>query len=655
MRVLSIFLILFYIGFAYATPAQSHSYIPRAVLFTPPEVLAIKISPDSKYLAYVKAEPSGVMNLFLYANNSNQPGKVLKQLTHFDSPEIYRFFWAGDSKNIVFLKDSNGTKSTQLYSVNIESGHLKDYTKNFQHISAKIFGISGSKIAIGINDRNPSYHDIYLLGTQKGTLIKTFNNDRYSRFTFDENLKLIFKEEVHNDGSIDVYHDNTLYLHFSPDDAFHSKIVSVRGSTCYYLDSRNSDTTWFKSVDLLTKKEMKLAHDSKSDINDIIFVDGYPVMYSTTWLKKDWHSLVSGKVASLSNKLDSNFEVTNQNNDYWIIRVDDAKRIGASFYLYNQKNEQLKPLSIAKTHPHLGEMIPFEFKTRDGLTLTAYITLPPGTKSLESIKKPFPLIVFPHGGPFQARDSEGYHPDDQWLSSRGYVVLSVNFRLSSGLGKNLVCAGNHEWGRKAQFDLIDAVQWCINKGITTKSQVGIVGGSYGGYATLAALAFTPKVFAVGVSIAGPSSLITVMKKIPNYWDFPSYPLSDSEVFFTKGAFIRSMGGNPDTPVGAQFLASRSPLNFSSNIQRPLLLVQGDHDPIINKDEPQQIFNKLKKLHKKVTLISFSDEGHQFTRYANIDVSLAYIEKWLHDGLGGSFEPVNPTLLRQSTIRSQVAQ
>jgi dipeptidyl aminopeptidase/acylaminoacyl peptidase len=655
MRVLSIFLILFYTGFANATPAQSHSYIPRAVLFTPPEVLAIKISPDSKYLAYVKAEPSGVMNLFLYANNQNQPIKLLKQLTHFDTPEIYRFFWAGDSKNIVFLKDSSGTKSTHLYSVNIESGDLKDYSKNFQHGSAKIFGISGSKIAVGINDRNPSYHDIYLLDTQIGTLIKTFNNDRFSRFTFDENLKLIFKEEIHNDGSIDVYHDNTVYLHFSPDDAFHSKIVSVRGSTCYYLDSRNSDTTWFKSVDLLTRKEMKLAHDAKSDINDIIFADGYPVMYSTTWLKKDWHSLVSGKFTSLSNKLGSNFEVANQNNDYWIIRVDDAKRIGASFYLYNQKNEQLKPLSIAKTHPNLGEMIPFEFKTRDGLILTAYITLPPGTKSLELIKKPLPLIVFPHGGPFQARDSEGYHPDDQWLSSRGYVVLSVNFRLSSGLGKNLVCAGNHEWGQKAQFDLIDGVQWCINKGITTKSQVGIVGGSYGGYATLAALAFTPKVFAVGVSIAGPSSLIKVMKKIPNYWDFPSYPLSDSEVFFTKGAFIRSMGGNPDTPEGAQFLASRSPLNFSSNIQRPLLLVQGDHDPIINKEEPQQIFNKLKKLHKKVTLISFADEGHQFTRYANIDVSLAYIEKWLHDVLGGSFEPVNSELLKQSTIRSQVAQ
>jgi dipeptidyl aminopeptidase/acylaminoacyl peptidase len=288
----------------------------------------------------------------------------------------------------------------------------------------------------------------------------------------------------------------------------------------------------------------------------------------------------------------------------------------------------------------LSEPIPFEFKARDGLKLTGYITLPPGIKSLDSIQKPLPLIVFPHGGPFQVRDSWTYDSHAQWLASRGYAVLAVNFRLSSGLGKNLVCAGNGEWGRKALFDLIDGVHWCIKKGITTKNQIGIMGGSYGGYATLAALAFTPKEFAVGVSISGPSSLWTVMKKVPNYWDFPSFPLADSELFFTKGAFIKSMGGNPDTSNGSQFLASRSPLNFSSNIERPLLLIQGNNDPIVTKDESSQIFNKLKQLHRKVSLISFSDEGHQFRHYANIDASLAYAEKWLHDVLGGSFEPMN---------------
>lgn len=639
-------------GVALAATQPSSSYVPRSTLFAPPEIMAIKISPDAKYLAYVKAEPSGVMNLYLCATNECQHSKSLQQLTHFTTPEIYRFFWTEDSKHIIFLQDTNGSKSYQLYSINIESGELKNHTKDFKGITAKIFKVKGNKVAVGINDRNPNYHDIFILDTSNDSLTKIFENDRFYRFTFDDNLKIAFKEEVHDDGSIDVYKGDKVFINFFPEDAFHSKILTVQNATLYLVDTRNSDTTWLKSVDLATGKVTKLAHNPKSDINDIVFVDGRPFMYSTTWLKKEWHSLGSGNFDFLQKKLGTAFEVVSQSKNLWIIRAYDSKRIGASFYLYNRERKSLAPLFIAKTHPQLAEMIPFEFAARDGLTLTAYLTLPHQIKSLASIKHPIPLIVFPHGGPFQARDTWGYHPYAQWLASRGYAVLTVNFRLSSGLGKKLVNAGNGEWGRKAQFDLIDGVKWCIEKGITTQSQVGIMGGSYGGYASLAALAFTPKEFAVGVSIVGPSSLKTVMQKVPMYWDFPSYPLSDSELLFTKGTFMKSMGGNPDTLEGQQFLASRSPLNFSYQIERPLLLIQGDNDPIVNKEESQQIFNELKRFQKKARLLSFSDEGHQFRRYANIDVYLAYAEKWLHDVLGGSFEPVNPTLMKESSVTVQ---
>ncbi len=628
------------------------TYIPRAELFVPSEVLGVKISPDAKYLAYVKADPSGVMNLYVCATNEYHSDNSLKQITHFTTPEIYRFFWTDDSKNIVFLKDMNGSKSQQLYSINIKSEELENHTKSFKGISAKVFKVSGAKVAVGINDRNPNYHDIFILDINKGTLTKIFKNDQFSNFIFDDNLKIVFREEVYDNGAIDIYKDKSVYMHFSPEDAFHSRIIKVQGSTLYYVDSRNSDTTWLKSVDLTTGKEIKLANNSKSDIGDIVFIDVYPSMYSTTWLKKEWHSLNLENLNFLQKKLGPSFEVTSQSKKYWIIRSCDNKRLGVSFYLYNRGKEQLIPLFIAKTHPLVAETIPFEFKARDGLKLTAYLTLPPMTKEGAAQKKPFPLIVFPHGGPFQARDSLDYSPYTQWLASRGYAVLTVNFRSSSGLGKNLVNAGNCEWGKKSLFDLIDGVQWCIDRGITTKAKVGIMGGSYGGYATLAALAFTPKEFAVGVSIAGPSSLITVMQKIPKYWDFPSYPVSDSELFFTKGAFIKSMGGNPNTSEGRSFLASRSPLNFSNQIERPLLLIQGDNDPIITKQESQQIFDKLKQLHRKARLISFSDEGHQFRLYPNIDASLAYSEKWLHDVLGGSFEPINTKLIKKSSATIQ---
>lgn len=638
-------------GITLSVAQSNNPYIPRATLFTPPELIAIKISPDSKHLAYVKAETSGVMNLYIGATKHDQ-SNTLRQLTRFTTPEIYRFFWTDDSKNIVFLQDTNGSKAYQLYSVNIESGKLINHTQDFTGVTAKIFKVSGHRVAVGINDRNPRYHDIFILDTNDNSLTKIFENDRFARFTFDDNLNIVFKEEVHDDGSIDIYKDDAVYMSFSPEDAFHSRIIALQNSTLYYMDSRESDTTWFKSVDLTTEKETKLAHDSKSDINEVVFVDGSPFMYSTTWLEKEWHPFGTGNFDVLQEKIGTDFEITSQSKKFWIIRAYRPKQIGASFYLYNLETKALTPLSIPKTDNQLAKMIPFEFKTRDGLTLTAYITLPNQMDSLDSVKIPVPLIVFPHGGPFQARDSLTYNPYIQWLASRGYAVLSVNFRLSSGLGKNLVNAGNGEWGRKALFDLIDGVRWCIDKGITTEKQVGIMGGSYGGYATLAGLAFTPKEFAVGVSIVGPSSLITVMQKVPNYWDFPSYPLSDSEMFFTKGAFIKSMGGNPDTAEGQQFLASRSPLNFAHQIEKPLLLIQGDNDPIVTKEESQQIFNALKQSQKKVCLLSFSDEGHQFKRYANIDVYLAYTEQWLHDVLGGLVEPVNPSLIKESSVTIQ---
>lgn len=636
-------------GIVLSTAQSTPSYIPRTTLFTPPEVLAIKISPDTKFLAYVMGEPSGVMNLYICPIDVCQDKHSLKKITHFTRPEIYRFFWTGDSKHIVFLQDETGSKSYHIYSVDIDSEQLTHHTQNFKNITAKIFSVSGDKVAVGINDRNPYYHDIYILDINTGTLIKIFENDHYSRFIFDENLNIVLKEKVHEDGSIDIYRNDRVYFHFSPEDAFHSHMLNIQNSVLYYVASTDSDTTWLKSIDLVTGEKANLAHNAKSDIGDLVFIDGLPAMYSSAWLKKEWHRLGAENFDVLQQKLGTSFEIISQSADLWVIRSTEPTRIGASFYLYNRNNEQIESLYLAKTDPLLADMIPFEFKTRDGLTLTAYITLPHQIQSIDEIKKPIPLIVFPHGGPFQARDTWSYNPYHQWLASRGYAVLSVNFRSSSGLGKKLVNAGNGEMGRKALLDLIDGVQWCIDHGITSKRQVGIMGASYGGYQTLAGLAFTPQVFAVGVDIVGPSSLLTVMQHIPQYWDFPSYPLSDTELLFTRGAFIKSMNADPADPVGRQLLENRSPLNFTSQFKSPVLIIQGDQDPIVTRQESLQIFSALKKLKKNTLLLTFSDEGHQFRRYANIDVFLAYAEKWLHDSLGGEYEPMDPSLMKESSV------
>lgn len=625
------------------------SYIPRSVLFAPADVLSIKISPDSKYLAVVKADPSGVMNLYVGPRDEFSNSASLEQMTHFTDPEIYRFFWSGDSKHIVFLKDTGGSKIYQLYTVNIGDGTLINHTADFQNTSAKIFSISGSKIAVGLNNRNPQYHDVYHLDLAQNTLTKVFENNEFSRFVFDNHLTPVFKEKVHPDGALDMYKGDELFMGFSAEDAFHSRLVSLQDGILYFLDTRDSDMTSLKSYDLSTQKETTIAHDPQSDMGEILFLNGRPAMYATTYVKKKWHSLGCEDFKDIEKEIGTSFEIISQSTDYWILRATEPKQIGASFYLYDIARKQLSPLHLAETDSRLRDMIPFTFRARDGLELTAYLTLPHPGASLDDPKHAAPLIVFPHGGPFQCRDVWSYNPYHQWLASRGYAVLSVNFRLSSGLGKNLVNAGNGEWGRKAQHDLLDAVEWCVKRGITTKDKVGIMSASYGGYATLAGLAFTPNDFAVGVDIVGPSSLITVMEKVPPYWDFPPYSLSDKEWFFTRGAFLKSMGGSPEDAEGREFLKSRSPLHHAHQIESPLLIIQGDNDPIVTKEESHQIFRELKRLGKKVSLLSFPDEGHQFRRYANVDVYLGHAEKWLHDVLGGAYEPLNPDLLKESSI------
>lgn len=633
-----------------STPHSSvPSYIPRSVLFAPADILAIKISPDSTQLAIVKADSSGVMNLYVCPPHEFQNPASLKQITHFTTPEIYRFFWMDNSKHLVFLKDTAGSKTYQLYTVNSEDGTLINHTAPFQKTSAKIFKINGQKVAVGLNVRTPEYHDIYVLDVEDGTLIQTFENNGFSRFLFDEALTPVFKEKVSREGGLQIWKQNRLFMEFSPEDAFHSRLMTLEKDTLYFLDTRHSDTTVLKSLDLQTQKETTIAHDPKSDIEEIVFLKGRPVLYATTWLKKKWHSLGFKGLKEIQEKIGHSFEIISQSQDCWILRSTEPKRIGASFYLYNRVQNTLHPLYMAPTHPHLKDMIPFEFKARDGLELMGYLTLPDSPASLQDAKGPHPLIVLPHGGPFQRRDVWTYNPYHQWLASRGYGVLSLNFRLSSGLGKKLVNAGNGEWGRKAQHDILDGIDWCIQQGLTTKDQVGIMGASYGGYATLAGLAFTPKVFAVGIDIVGPSSLVTVMDKAPPYWDFPAYPLSDHELFFTRGAFLKSMGGSPDNREGRDFLESRSPLHYAHQIEAPLLMIHGDNDPIVRKEESQHLFTALQKLGQKTMLLSFPDEGHQFRRYANIDVYLAYAEKWLHDVLGGRFEPLDQKLLKESSL------
>lgn len=234
------------------------------------------------------------------------------------------------------------------------------------------------------------------------------------------------------------------------------------------------------------------------------------------------------------------------------------------------------------------------------------------------------------------------------LASCGYAVLSVNFRLSSGFGKEFVNAGNGEWGGKAHLDVIDAVEACIAKGIANRKRLAVFGGSYGGYESLASLTFTPDYFTCCVAICGPSNLKTVLDHVPQFWEFTVKPLSDKLMFFTKKAFVMSMGGDPDEEEGVKYLEKCSPLNHLEGIQAPLLLIHGQNDHIVGESESKQIYDSMKKRQKDVTYILFPDEGHRFAKFSNKMMFLDRAELFLSERLGGKYCPVKPGLIIDSS-------
>jgi dipeptidyl aminopeptidase/acylaminoacyl peptidase len=307
-------------------------------------------------------------------------------------------------------------------------------------------------------------------------------------------------------------------------------------------------------------------------------------------------------------------------------------------HLFDRRQRKLTELYVSRPElvgAPLQTMHTLEIKSRDGLTLPSYLTLPPGsdTNSDGRPETPVPLVLLVHGGPW-ARDDFGYNPYHQWLANRGYAVLSVNYRGSTGFGKSFIEAANLEWAGKMHDDLIDAVQWAIDQKVSPADKIAIMGGSYGGYATLVGLTFTPTTFACGVDIVGPSNLETLLKTIPPYW--------------TAGIqqFHRRMG-NPNTPEGLALLKERSPLYKAGNIVRPLLIGQGANDPRVNQAESDQIVTAMQQKGIPVTYVLFPDEGHGFARPDNNIAFNAVTENFLATCLGGRAEPIGATIKSSS--------
>lgn len=625
--------------------------ITKEKLFATPKIISAKISPDAHTIAYIGANEKGVPNVFIRPKE----GLSFTQLSFFDTPDIIQFFWSGDSRYILIMKDDNGTGKLQLHGFNVQTKKHIDYTS--EGVNAKVYRMSphSNRAVVGLNLTNPLYHDLYVLDFDTGKLELLFQNDGYAKFLISDDLQVILKTRINADGSWTVLKaDDEIIMEISPRDTFHTDFLTYLKdkNSFYFLDNRFSDTNQLKLKSLsLLEEEQILGKQKKSDIDDILFINGKPAAYASYYAQKEWHIIddtAKEDILFLQTSLSSDFEVINQsqNEQFWIVSNSIPTK-GNQFWLYQRDMKSLQLLSEPIDHT-LSNMHTMVVKSRDGYNLVCYYTLPKEVDRGGYVDKPIPLVVYPHGGPFQVRDKLQFNPYHQWLASLGYAVLSVNFRLSSGFGKEFVNAGNGEWGGKAHLDVIDAARECIAKGITEKGKMAICGLSYGGYESLASLTFTPDFFTCCVAICGPSNLKTVFTHLPQYWEFTSKPASDKAWFFTRHAFIISMGGDPETSEGAQYLEKCSPLHHLANIKVPLLLVHGQNDHVVAELESRQIHEKMKAMGHEVRYILFPDEGHRIAQFNNRMFYMDEIEQFLSRHIGGTCHPTNRSILLESS-------
>lgn len=627
-------------------PAVSAPLIPRDDLFGNPTRTAGQISPDGKWLSW-RAPKDGVMNVWIAPVGDPDSARAITSST--DRP-IPQYFWAPDSRSVLYVQDKGGDENYLLYGVDIATGAERTLTP-FENTRVELIGTSNrikDKVLVGVNNRDPRFHDVHMLDLNSGELTLVQQNDAYAGFLADDNLALRMALRPNAAGGMDFFPivDGEIAPEPSDSTGLEDSLTTqpagftTDGTTMYWIDSRGRNTAALIAQDVATGEKTVIAQNDKADIGGAMTDPrtGEVEAYSFTYLTTQWTATDPETKASLDwldERLEGNYGVQSRTEDdsKWIV-WNDPLTAPTKAYIYDRTANTLSEFYTARPELEgapLQRMHPLELTSRDGLTLPSYLTLPPGsdTDGDGTPEVAVPMVLMVHGGPW-ARDGYGYNSYHQWLANRGYAVLSVNFRGSTGFGKEFISAGDLEWGRKMHDDLVDAVDWAVAEGITAPDKVAIMGGSYGGYATLAGLTFTPEKFACGIDIVGPSNLETLLETIPPYWE----PLI---------AQFHERMGNPNTPEGLAMLKERSPLHSADKIVKPLLIGQGANDPRVKQAESDQIVAAMQQKDIPVTYVLFPDEGHGFAKPTNNIAFNAVTENFLATCLGGRAEPIGDTV------------
>jgi len=626
--------------------ADTHPIIPREALFGNPTRAQGKISPDGKWLSWL-APFEGVLNIWLAP--ADDPGKA-RVMTKATARPIRQHFWPGDAKSLLYVQDKDGDENFLLYRIDLETGAETTLTP-FENTRVQVVGASETikdRILVGLNNRDPQFHDVYRLDLNTGDLTLVYENDSFAGFMADDTLTLRMAMRQNEAGGTDYFRVIEGVVEEEPFEttAMEDSLTTgpagytTDGSLLYWLDSRGRNTAALYAQDTASGERTLIAEDDKADIGGTIRHQqtGKVQAFSVDYLTTEWTAIdpaIGAALDWLGERLDGEFGISSRTDDdrRWIV-WNDPLTAPVRTCIFNRDAETLEEFYVSRPELEgapLQPMHPLEIESRDGLTLPSYLTLPPGSDADGDGRpdSPVPMVLLVHGGPW-ARDSYGFDPTHQMLANRGYAVLSVNFRGSTGFGKDFINASNKQWGLKMHDDLIDAVQWAIDEGIAAREKIAIMGGSYGGYATLAGLAFTPEIFACGVDIVGPSNLETLLSTIPPYWA----PMV--KIFHERM-------GNPETEEGLALLKAASPLHRADRIERPLLIAQGANDPRVKQAESDQIVGAMKEAGIPVTYVLYPDEGHGFARPENSIAFFAIAENFLAECLGGRAEPLGDVL------------
>jgi len=617
-------------------PAKARSELPplvaREVFLGNPIKSQARISPDGKMLTYLAPSQTNVLNVWLRTIGKSDD----RMITNDVKRGIRQHFWAEDGKHVLYLQDVGGNENFHVYSADIASNDVKDLTP-YEGVRAQNLLVDRKhpdEILVGLNQRDKSVFDMHRINLVTGeSKLDTQNPGDVQGWGTDADFVIRAAIAQSEDGGtiIRVRDSATApwrdLVAFSAEENGDFVDFTADGKSCYVESSLGSDVTRLVRLDATTGKELELiATDARCDVGGIMVNDVSHKVEAVgfNYLRNEWKVIDPALAAdfdAIKKVKDADFTVVSRDraDRTWIVAYSDDDGPVAS-YAYDRKSKKATFLFVnqpALEKAQLATRKPVVITARDGVKLVSYLTCPVGVPA-----KNLPLVLYVHGGPW-ARDQWGYDPTAQWLANRGYAVLQVNFRASTGFGKKFLHLGDRQWGGTMQDDLTDAVKWATAQGIADPKKVAIMGGSYGGYATLAGLTFTPDVYNCGVDIVGPSNLKTLLQSIPPYWAT------------IKKTFDVRMG---EVDKDSVFNQKVSPLFHVDNIKAPLLIGQGQNDPRVNVRESDQIAAAMRAKNLPVEYIVYSDEGHGFARPENRMDFYGRAEVFLSKQLGGRAEP-----------------